>query len=106
MSSELPTKNKTAAWKDKVLYGILAAVCAGVISWGSWASVKVNSQPDRAEVVHMIETHAPYIEDRNMIMRHLERNDQSLRMISQVIDRNTEAINQLRIGLAKSGKLP
>jgi len=94
-----------STWKDKLLFwGITAGIIGiftGGITFGAWSTMAIVDRPSRAEVDKMIRERAPYIEDRRMILDQLQRMSQSDAKLTSVIERNTEAINSLKVELAK-----
>ncbi len=52
----------------------------------------------------MIFDHAPYTKDKELIAKEMERWNQQSNQFSSVIERNTEAINALRVEIAKLQK--
>jgi hypothetical protein len=80
----------------------LRTFIGATIAWAVFVTSAVFARPDRSAVVGLIETRAPYVEDRKAISQELAAIRSSHAKISGVIDRNTEAINLLRIELAKN----
>tara|TARA_R110000824_G_scaffold40564_6_gene121507 strand:- start:719 stop:997 length:279 start_codon:yes stop_codon:yes gene_type:complete len=69
------------------------------IAWAVFVTSAVFARPDRSAVVGLIESRSPYVEDRKAISQELAAIRSSHGKISGVIDRNTEAINLLRIAI-------
>lgn len=90
-----------AQWKDRALWWAISAIIAGFVSWAGWLTVALWATPDTTEVRRMIAAETPYVEDRQLIMASLEQIYKTNDRLSGVIERNTDAINALRIELAK-----
>ena len=86
-----------AVWKDKALWAACTALVAGGVSWASWCTSQITNRPSRTQVNEMIQTQAPYVQDRKAIEERLNRLDD----LGRVIERNTEAINLLRVEIAR-----
>lgn len=58
----------------------------------------------KAEVLHMIETLSPYLQDRQFIMERLNNNKENQIAFANALQRNTEVMNELKIQIAMLGK--
>lgn len=70
---------------------------------GFWIAVGKN-MATKAEVADMIETKSPYIQDRQFIMERLAVNKESQTALTNMLQRNTEVMNELKIQIATLGK--
>ena len=61
-----------------------------------WASV-VRHMVTKTEVIHMIETQSPYINDRQFIMEKLASNKEAQTAFASALQRNTEVMNELKV---------
>lgn len=89
--------NSFAQWKDKAAWGAVVFI-AGAAVMGTRA---IYDRPSRADVREMIKTEAPYVQDRKLLMDALAKNQKSETRMASVIEKNTDAINQLRVEIAK-----
>jgi len=92
-----------AEWKDKILFWAITALVGGGVGWASWATLKLQDCVTKDEVVEIVQTAAPYVEDRKMIQQQIESSLETRAEFSRTIQRNTDAINALRVQLAKMG---
>lgn len=89
---------------SKFAMAMLGMICAGAITWCGWVTNEVANKPTAEEVRQLIETAAPYVKDKGTIEARLEQVAKLEDRLSLVIDRNTEAINALRVEIAKMQK--
>lgn len=61
-----------------------------------WASI-VRTMVTKAEVTSIVETHSPYLQDRQFIMERLASNKESQVAFATALQRNSEVMNELRI---------
>ena len=92
------------AWKDKIAFGSVIFLAASATSFGWWATVALFARPTEDKVIQLVETRAPYLQDRKSLMEAIARAARSEDRIIEVIAKNTEAINQLRIAMARIDK--
>lgn len=70
---------------------------------GFWVFLGKN-MATKAEVVDMIETKSPYLQDRQFIMERLAVNKETQAALSNALQRNTEVMTELKIQIATLGK--
>lgn len=94
-----------AAWKDKILLWLVTALIAGAVTgfstWARWVTLSTGDRPTREEVKLMIRDEAPYTEDRNLILERLKSVSGIEDKLLRTIERNTEAINSLKVEIAR-----
>jgi hypothetical protein len=83
----------------------IATVSIGVIVTliGFWVGIgrKIVS---REEIVEMINNGSPYNQDRQFIMERLSANKENHAVMTNMLQRNTEVMNELKIQIATLGK--
>lgn len=90
-----------ATWKDKLLFWSITTFVAGGISWAAWMTISTSSKPSVNEVRRIVKAEAPYVQERQMILAQLTSIGNTENKLADVITRNTEAINALRVEIAK-----
>jgi hypothetical protein len=70
---------------------------------GFWVAIGKN-MATKAEVAEMIETKSPYILDRQFIMERLAINKETQAALTNMLQRNTEVMNELKVQIATLGK--
>ena len=70
---------------------------------GFWIAIGKN-MATKAEVAEMIETKSPYNQDRQFIMERLAINKETQAALTNMLQRNTEVMNELKIQIATLGK--
>lgn len=85
----------------KVLGVVATAALTATVSWGWWATQAILDRPTVAQTAQLIQKTAPYAQDRGMISAQIKHVDSMEGRLVSVIDRNTEAINMLRVEIAK-----
>lgn len=70
---------------------------------GFWVAIGRN-MATKAEVAEMIETKSPYSQDRQFIMERLATNKETQAALTNMLQRNTEVMNELKIQIATLGK--
>lgn len=70
---------------------------------GFWVAIGKN-MATKSEVTQMIETHSPYLQDRQFIMERLAANKENQVQFANALQRNTEVMNELKVQLATLGK--
>ena len=86
---------------EKIIAYLISSAVAALIAFNVWAAKEMTSRPTRDDVMLMLETQAPYIEDRKAIFDRMETMGKMEGLISSVIRQNTEAINSLKVEIAK-----
>lgn len=83
----------------------IATTCIGIIMAmiGFWFTLGKN-MATKAEVTDMIETKSPYLQDRQFIMERLASNKETQAALTNMLQRNTEVMNELKIQIATLGK--
>jgi len=70
---------------------------------GFWVTIGRN-MATKTEVSEMIETKSPYLQDRQFIMERLAVNKETQAALTNMLQRNTEVMNELKIQIATLGK--
>lgn len=83
----------------------LATTSVGIIVTmiGFWLAIGKN-MATKAEVADMIESKSPYLHDRQFIMERLAINKETQAVLTNMLQRNTEVMNELKIQIAMLGK--
>lgn len=83
----------------------IATTSVGIIVTmiGFWFTIGKN-MATKAEVADMIETKSPYLHDRQFIMERLAINKETQNALTQMLQKNTEVMNELKIQIATLGK--
>ncbi len=83
----------------------LATTSIGIIVTmiGFWVFIGKN-MVTKAEVVEMLETKSPYLQDRQFIMERLNTNKETQTAFATALQRNTEVMNELKVQIATLGK--
>jgi hypothetical protein len=68
-----------------------------------WVTV-ARHMISKAEVIEMLETKSPYLQDRQFIMERLAINKENQAQFALALQRNTEVMNELKIQLVTLGK--
>jgi predicted nucleic acid-binding Zn-ribbon protein len=58
----------------------------------------------KSEIENLIQTHSPYMQDRQFIMERLASNKETQTAFSNALQRNTEVMTELKIQIATLGK--
>jgi hypothetical protein len=58
----------------------------------------------REEIVEMIKNESSYSQDRQFIMERLATNKENQTLVTTILQRNTEVMNELKIQIATLGK--
>ena len=74
-------------------------LCAVVISMAGYWLTQGRHIPTRTEVIEMIETRAPYVQDRALIRETLEKQQEFAESMRTSLDANTRAIIKLQTTL-------
>jgi len=83
---------------------ILATTSLGIIVTliGFWVSLGKNIV-NKSEILKMIETQSPYVQDKQYIMERLNTNKENQIAFANALQRNTEVMNELKIQLVTLG---
>jgi hypothetical protein len=83
----------------------LATTSLGIIITmiGFWFTIGRN-MTSKADVIDMIETKSPYLHDRQFIMERLAINKETQAVLTNMLQRNTEVMNELKVQIAMLGK--
>lgn len=82
-------------WRDKMFFWAITTAIAGSIGWASWLTVSMQSRPTESEVERMVSR------EQRLIEAQVQQLDILAKRSTLVIDKNTDAINALRIELAR-----
>jgi hypothetical protein len=83
----------------------IATTSIGIIvtMLGFWVTIGRN-MATKAEVADMIETKSPYVIDRQFIMERLAINKETQAALTNMLQRNTEVMSELKIQIAMLGQ--
>lgn len=83
----------------------IATASIGIIATmlGFWVAIGKN-MATKAEVLVMIETQSPYIHDKPFIMERLATNKETQAALTNMLQRNTEVMNELKVQIAMLGQ--
>lgn len=83
----------------------LATTSLGIIITmiGFWFTIGRN-MATKADVIDMIETKSPYVHDKQFIMERLAINKETQAVLTNMLQRNTEVMNELKVQIAMLGK--
>jgi hypothetical protein len=83
----------------------LATTSLGIIVTmiGFWFTIGKN-MATKSDVIDMIETKSPYLHDRQFIMERLAINKETQAALTNMLQRNTEVMNELKVQIAMLGK--
>ena len=92
---------------DTIIYfwqGLATASIGIVVTLlGFWAAV-ARKIVSRDEIAEMIKTESIYNQDRQFIMERLAANKENHTILTNMLQRNTEVMNELKIQIATLGK--
>lgn len=89
-------------WRDKALAGLAAIIVGGGVTWASWVTMAIVARPTLAQVEKQIKTEHPVTaEDKGRLEERINNMQSLERSLAEVIAGNTEAINELRIEIAR-----
>ena len=82
----MPTKN-TDSWSipSKLAVTVIGVLLSAAISFNVWAVAAVHERPTRVQVERLIQTESPYKEDRNMLLRSLERIHEDIKELKELL---------------------
>lgn len=83
----------------------IATTSIGIIvtMLGFWVAIGKN-MVTKTEVSEIIKNESPYIQDRQFIMERLATNKETQAALTNMLQRNTEVMNELKIQIATLGK--
>ena len=83
----------------------VATVTIGVIITliSFWVGIGRKIVP-REEILEMIKNDSPYSQDRQLVMERLAANKENHIILTNMLQRNTEVMNELKIQIATLGK--
>lgn len=87
--------------KDKMIFWMGTTSIVGLIGWCTFITQAVAKIPNIESVKEMIVLQSPYVADKKVIALQIARSESMNEKLADTLDRNTEAINQLRIELAR-----
>lgn len=70
---------------------------------GFWFTMGRN-MATKAEVLEIVESKSPYLQDRQFIMERLNSNKEIQSAFANALQRNTEVLNELKVQIATLGK--
>lgn len=70
---------------------------------GFWIAIGRN-MATRSEVVDIVKSDSPYLQDRQFIMERLNSNKEIQSAFANALQRNTEVLNELKVQIATLGK--
>lgn len=70
---------------------------------GFWVAIGKN-MVTKSEVSQLIKNESPYLQDRQFIMERLAINKETQGLLTAMLQRNTEVMNELKIQIATLGK--
>lgn len=70
---------------------------------GFWIAIGKN-MATRSEVIEIVKSESPYLQDRQFIMERLAINKETQAALTAMLQRNTEVMNELKIQIATLGK--
>ena len=83
-------------WWNKVIFAVIGVVLTGGVAWAAWSTMAIVDRPSRDEVRRLIDTNAPYIKDRSLIMSAVEESKENSKALREAIQSNTQAVIELR----------
>lgn len=80
------------------VWQIIASTSIGIIVTlvTFWAAL-VRHIVTKSEIENLIQTHSPYLQDRQFIMERLASNKENQTAFATALQRNSEVMNELRI---------
>ena len=83
----------------------IATTSIGIIvtMMGFWVAIG-KKMVTKAEVLEIVKSDSPYLQDRQFIMERLAVNKESQAALTLMLQRNTEVMNELKIQIATLGK--
>jgi hypothetical protein len=93
-------ENTFAAWVHRVAWGLIAGFASLMIAVISWLVIQVAETPSYAQMQDMIISEGPYLRDKSKIFSDISHAQKASEKLSAVVERNTDALNNIRIELA------
>ena len=96
-------ENTFAAWVHRAAWGLIAGFVSLIIAIMSWLVIQLSEQPSHEAIQDMIikyQAEAPYLRDRSKIFSDISHAQKASEKLSAVVERNTDALNNIRIELA------
>ena len=83
----------------------IATTSIGIVitMMGFWVAIGRN-MATKSEVLHMIDTQSPYVNDRQYIMERLNTNKEAQAAFANALQRNTDVMSELKVQIATLGK--
>ena len=102
------------SWVHRAAWGLIAGFVSLIIAVMSWLVIQISDQPSHNLIQDMIIQAAaedPYLRDRSKIFSDISHAQKASEKLSAVVERNTDALNSIRIELAllrewRSSQLP
>jgi len=87
------------------VWQILATTSMGIIVTliTFWAMV-IRNMVNKSEIENLIQTHSPYLQDRQFIMERLASNKETQIAFASALQKNSEVMNELKIQLVLLSK--
>lgn len=87
------------------IWKYIATTSLGIIisMVGFWFTI-ARHMISKSEVIELLETKSPYLQDKQFIMERLAVNKENQAQFALALQRNTEVMNELKIQLATLGK--
>lgn len=87
------------------IWQIIATTSVGIIITlvTFWATI-VRHMITKTEVLSLIESHCPYVQDRQFVMERLNSNKENQTAFANALQRNTEVMNELKVQIAMLSK--
>lgn len=87
------------------LWQIVATTSIGIIITlvTFWAAL-VRHVVTKSEIENLIQTHSPYLQDRQFIMERLASNKENQAAFANALQRNTEVMNELKVQIVMLSK--
>lgn len=83
----------------------IATTSVGIIvtMLGFWFAIGKN-MVTKSEVIEIVKHDSPYLQDRQFIMERLNTNKETQAALTNMLQRNTEVMNELKVQIATLGK--
>ena len=90
------TDNSIGEFLGSVSTSLLSIIISLVGFWTAFVRGLVN----RRDVEKMIESHNPYLQDRQFILERLDVNKATMQHVTKILEQNTEVMIELKVQLA------
>lgn len=84
------------SWLDRIAWASITAIVAAGVSWAAWVTMQLAEVPSTDETIELIQSRAPYVEDRKLIMQAVAESSAVNKQLAKAVDNNTRAIVQLQ----------